>query len=197
VLMSALESFFKYGMTTSCGMREVVLEGTPLDWETLRTQAAALAELGGGRIGKALANWFELVDNTLAKLVLTAYGAPDAEFWQRIYCSHTPRGSGAQTHFSGWALHFFLFDSKGQYIKHADCTTLWIAERPEQDVFGGLTEDRIPSLVTVAPVTWSELSGAERALELYSGSWAIGVTPHGDVMPILQWLVCEQTPKHR
>lgn len=118
-LMSAMNSFFEYSMMTLCGIREVVLEGTPEDWAALKVKTAALAALGGGRVGADLADWFAVLDKTLAQLEATARGAPSVDFWRHIYSSYTSGGSGASTCFSGWALNFFLYDSKGGRIPHA------------------------------------------------------------------------------
>lgn len=118
VLMAALKSYFSYSMVTLCGIREVVLEGTPEDWEQLRTRAAGLGSLARGRLGAELPEWFSLLDATLAQLVATARGTPSADFWSRIFSSHTPHESGAKTLFSGWALNFFLYDKRGTRINH-------------------------------------------------------------------------------
>jgi hypothetical protein len=118
VLMAAFKSVFTYSMKTMCGIREVVLEGTPEDWEALRTKAAALRGLAGGRLGASVPRWFALIDGTLSQLEATAKGAPSADFWRRIYSRTLPRGSGTTTTFSGWALDFFLYDVEGGRIDH-------------------------------------------------------------------------------
>jgi hypothetical protein len=206
-VMSAMKSFFEYTAITMCGIREVVLEGTPADWDALRARTAALAGLADGRLGADLHEWFNLVDGTLARIAETAHGARNVDFWSRIYSSYNPGGSGASTSFSGWALHFFLYDSGLDRIEHAGplpMTGKEVKQRdremnqerdpffdyPHPDHF--LYESSLPACVCCAPVSWQVLGGPPRALTFVSGSWSVGITPEGDLKPVTQWLIAEE-----
>ena len=203
-VMAAMKSFFEYTVFTFCGIREVVLEGTPADWDALRARTAHLATLAGGRLGADLRRWFELLDGTLSRLAETAHGAPNTDFWRRIYSSYNPGGSGATTSFSGWALHFFLYSSSGKRIEHAERPVTGKEFRESlgrrnadsdewehcdvPDSF--LSEGEIPAFACSAPVEWQS-GGSARKLNFISGSWGVGITRTGEVTPVTQWVISE------
>ena len=45
-LMSAMQNYFSYKVTTMCGIKKVRLLGTQEDWQTIREKAASLAKYG-------------------------------------------------------------------------------------------------------------------------------------------------------
>jgi hypothetical protein len=206
-LMSAMKSFFTYSVSTLCGIREVVLEGTTEDWTALRAKTAALGALGGGRVGADLADWFAVLDGTLAQLETTARGNPSVDYWSHVYSSYRTYGSGASTYFSGWALNFFLFDANGSRIPHArfqeslDVQLARIADLKrvddddDGDIFYGLEECSIPALWTRAPVTWATRSGVTRKLTFHSGAFGFGITHAGEIKPVQGWIISEQATR--
>ena len=169
-IMSAMRQFFSYGMELGCGIREVVLEGKPADWDTLRARTAALAALANGRIGRHLGDWLENLNTTLSSIVDTAHGRPDASFWAKIYSS-VPHGSGGQATISGWLLHFFLYDAVGMRVGRR------------------LEADAVPNLFASVDV-----SVGCRKLAFTSGSWAAGITATGEITPVMEWVVEERRP---
>lgn len=204
-VMAAMKSFFEYSVFTFCGIREVVLEGTPADWDALRVRTAHLATLADGRLGADLRDWFELLNDTLRRIAETAHGVPNPDFWRRIYSSFNPGGSGATTSFSGWALHFFLYSSTGKRIRHAQDpltgSELHKARRRRRDADTDegetpdlpdyfLSEGDIPAFACSAPVEWQS-GGRSRKLTFISGSWGVGITRTGEITPITQWVISE------
>ena len=165
-VMSAMKHYFTYGVTLGCGLREVVLEGVPADWDALRTRAANLATLAGGRVGLELSDWFSRLDGTLFAIAETAHGRPDATFWSRIYSSKS-YGSGGQVDISGWLLHFFLYDIGGNRVQ------------------GSLRAHSVPYLHASVDVQMGN-----RDFRFTSGSWAVGFTEK-EITPIIEWLVTE------
>ena len=85
-LMDAMQSYFVYGMTTSCGFPEVTLEGSVDDWTALRQRAAELARFD-------LDWWIRALLPVLDQFVETAAGRPDRDFWCSFY-KLQPVGSG-------------------------------------------------------------------------------------------------------
>ena len=200
-LMAALKSYFSYGMRSHCGIREVYLEGSREDWVKLRADAAALNKLGVSE----LRHWLAALDGTLAQLVTTYEGAPDAEFWSHIYSAERKHGSGEQgTFITGWFLNFFLYNSEGTPLHHITRPLLTDAlEKPweltEAQVEALLTNPRLPRVkeqrlplgYATVPFYWELRSGATRNFQLCSGSWAAALYEDGSVGPVIQWLVME------
>lgn len=77
-LMDAMQSYFTYGMTSSCGFPSVTLEGSEDDWRTLRTRAAKLAQFD-------LDWWMKALLPVLDQFIETSAGRPDKDFWCNFY----------------------------------------------------------------------------------------------------------------
>ena len=85
-LMDAMQNYFVFGMTTSCGFPEITLEGSVDDWTALRSRAADLARFD-------LDWWIDALLPVLDQFVETAAGRPDKDFWCNFY-KLQPVGSG-------------------------------------------------------------------------------------------------------
>lgn len=108
-LMDAMKSYFVYSVTTSCGIPEITLEGTPEDWKRIEEKAKQLAQYD-------LDWWIEDLMPVLKQFTKAASGKPDKKFWESIY-KWTPVGSG-NPYITGWVLHLFpYYDIGGKYVK--------------------------------------------------------------------------------
>ena len=85
-LMDAMQNYFAFGMTTSCGFPEITLEGSVDDWTALRARAADLARFD-------LDWWIRALLPVLDQFVETAAGRPSKDFWCSFY-KLQPVGSG-------------------------------------------------------------------------------------------------------
>ncbi len=166
--MHAVKEFFKYSMTTMCGIGEVVLEGNAADWVTLRARAVNL-QLVLGKIGDILAPWFARLDGTLAELEATAVGRPPrAEFWSYAYSHLEPYGFGSEEQLTGWFLHFFC-----------------ASETPLERV----PLSKLPSGYVTVPFSWNKIDGMTEFTLLCSGMWKTHVDGDGAVFCEPQWAV--------
>ena len=77
-MMDAMQSYFSYAMTTSCGFPSVTLEGTEDDWTMLRQRAANLARFD-------LEWWTKHLLPFLDQFVETSAGRPNKDFWCNFY----------------------------------------------------------------------------------------------------------------
>jgi hypothetical protein len=165
--LHTVKAFFKYNMSTTCGIGEVILEGDAADWVALRARTSNLREVLQD-VGKVLASWFARLDVTLAELEGTAGGhhAPRVDFWSRAFSHHTPRASGAETELSGWVLHFF-----------------GASETPKESV----PLSKLPTGYVTVPFVRDGTEGTQ----LCAGVWSTHVDGDGAVFCEPQWAVLQ------
>jgi hypothetical protein len=113
-LMAITKSYFKMLLTFRCGLANVTLEGTVEDWKNIRARANRLLEFDcDGQLTK----WSSLLFPVLDKLVKTAEGSPDVDWWSKI--CREQRTSGG-TYVDGWVTTFHVFDKNGKWILGED-----------------------------------------------------------------------------
>lgn len=181
-LMAAMQSFYTFEMEAICGIRQVCLEGTLEDWETLRRRVARLGDFPG--VSELIGYWFEKLDDVLLKFVQTYKGEPDVEWWSHIYSEYMVNGCvETGPYISGWFLSFFLYD-RNKNLLHVKRSF------GSGQAFDMLEENLPPGFVSV-PFHWRLSSGGNRWFVLFTGSWHATLLEDGSVMPWLQWAVCE------
>jgi hypothetical protein len=119
-LMDAMSSYFVYAVYSEigCGIPKITLQGTPEDWERLRTKALALGQYD-------LHWWIDSLSPVLDKFVDASKGKVDKQFWSKIYdIAYHYEGGGCGgggryqvEDISGWMLKFFPYtvDSENNY----------------------------------------------------------------------------------
>ena len=107
-LMDAMQNYFVYGMTTSCGFPSVTLEGSQDDWRMLRRRAEKLN-------GFDLGWWMKALLPVLDQFVETSKGKPDKDFWCNFYKLQSV-GSGTP-HIHGHINVFFPYFGKKRPTK--------------------------------------------------------------------------------
>ena len=107
-LMDAMQSYFVYGMTTSCGFPSVTLEGTEDDWRDVRDRAAELVKFD-------LAWWTDHLVPILDQFIETSAGRPDKDFWCNFY-KLQPVGSGTP-YIHGHVVNLFPYFGKSRPTK--------------------------------------------------------------------------------
>jgi len=92
LLMDAFQAYFQYEMIAGCGIPRISLLGTPDDWRSVRRRAQQLSEYG-------LEHWTSVLLPVLDRIVATAEGNDDPDFWCSFF--HYQSGSmGASL--TGW-----------------------------------------------------------------------------------------------
>ena len=101
VLMDCVQNYFNFLVSSLCGIPEVILEGTPEDWVSVRNKAQVLGP-------QFDATWWtdELVP-LLDLIAENADGRENPELWENIY-KDIDFGSGNSC-ISGWILKFFPY----------------------------------------------------------------------------------------
>jgi hypothetical protein len=102
--LSLLKKNYFMSYSLSCGIPNVILEGTEEDWERLIEKLNILSE----RIG--LKWWFQRLAYILGKLLETYKGNVDEVFWSKIITSHNTWGSDGDI--TGWIMVFFPYVEK-------------------------------------------------------------------------------------
>lgn len=134
-LMDAMQSYFTYGMTTSCGFPAVTLEGSEDDWRALRTRAAKLSQFD-------LDWWMKHLMPVLDQFVETSAGRPDKDFWCNFY-KLQPVGSGTP-HIHGHINALFPYfgkkrPTKNRLVKDFEVyirNTKYMGQMSEENILG-------------------------------------------------------------
>ena len=195
VLMGAMGAYFKYSVGTLCGIPEVTLLGTAVDWRTVRQRAQALAQYG-------LDWWLKELDPVLEQFVKAAEGNPDTRFWNSIYKLHNESGG---PFVSGWILALFPYmegyvrngndiarDAAGKYVRKMQRSTVLAWEAGRSRVKNG----DFPPGTTNVPFVWTD-NGVETPMEFHGGVLAVGQDEETQTLrPAMGWLVRDPaTPK--
>merc|ERR1711962_203082 len=109
MLMSSLQKYFDFCMSTKCGIPGVDMKGTLDDWNQLVKKTVDLKLMLEPIMNDLeLSQWFTLTLDMLKKLVNTFEGNPDKEWWSHILSWNETYGSGARSWWSGWMIDFLM-----------------------------------------------------------------------------------------
>jgi hypothetical protein len=195
VLLDAMQSYFEYEVMTLCGIPEVVLEGTPADWQSIAERAQAFARFG-------LEWWTEPLTMILEEFVAASRGRVRARFWQSLYKADSVSGG---PYVSGWLMALFPYLRSGE-TSHAMEKNRWLAAGgkaldeifyPAHDSrpFGRPTSKAFPSGLARAPFQWRYL-GRSYEMEFVAGF--VGVRQEREnmsVRPEIGWVVYDRAQR--
>ena len=109
MIMSSVQKYFDFCMSTMCGIPGVEMKGTLQDWKQLVAKTENLKSLLQPMIDElGLQHWFIKTLNILEKLVDTFEENPDKEWWGHILSWNETYGSGARSWWSGWMIDFLM-----------------------------------------------------------------------------------------
>ncbi|KAJ7679974.1 hypothetical protein B0H17DRAFT_1232646 [Mycena rosella] len=112
LIMATLKAYFSYGMSLSCGIPRVTLEGEKADWVNILGRLEKLKEYGIETTA-----WYHLLRPVIARFV-AAFDAPSSaenvDFWQRI--AHHHAEMSGQDEYSGWLTALTAFNVEGQWL---------------------------------------------------------------------------------
>jgi hypothetical protein len=180
-LMDGMSSYFLYEMTTSCGIPEIVLEGTTEDWVKIRDEFQKMK-------GYKIDHWVKSLSPVLDEFVKASEGNINHDFWSEIY--KRSGGSGGP-YISGWVIKFFpyLKTTGGQPIKND-----WLDKKAEGP-FSGLTTDDFMGGMSAADFVWNYL-GIEFKMQFTAGF--VGIEQDRDtkmLKPAIGWAVRKEPKK--
>lgn len=211
VLMDAFQAYFEYLVVfTGRGNPSIPLVGIPsisllggvADWAGIHRRAAALAEYG-------LQDWLRALLPVLEKLVETAEGKPDLQFWRSFFRYESRSGSSAEL--TGW-IHVLFPYLKSKPGAHSEDLVpnpylggwqpAWQSaqSRTSGPTFGGVplgpSEESMPSGLSSAPVKIVDLvRGAVVECRFVGGLFGVIQDPvTRAVQPEFGWAVVEDVP---
>jgi Domain of unknown function (DUF4419) len=126
LLMNSLKEYFSYNMYLSCGIPELIMEGSESDWQKLNDFYVYMKDLFNSNSNiSELKPWFDNFDHLMqmfielsnmesADLSNTSY----AKLWSRVI-TYTPYGSGGDQLLGGWIRLFFPYDTSKKLVHTA------------------------------------------------------------------------------
>lgn len=112
-LMDALSEYFAYSATFSCGIPEIILEGTPKDWKALETRIESFEKY-------ELDWWTNELKPILKEFRLASEGEVNKDFWSAIFqINNIDMVCYNQEYVTGWITKLFPYTKSGdKYMKN-------------------------------------------------------------------------------
>jgi len=177
-LMDSLKSYYDYKFSLCCGIPEVTLLGKPEDFQSILDRVNELAALIPD-----FNWWFDSIRPHLNKLLDTAAGNPDVEWWSTI--CHSVGGGSDISMLSGWLADFipYVDDGKGGYSKarrdHDHYT---------QGLINGIDFKDLTEAVVLTDFTLDD-NGHNYPMKLVSGFLGISQNPETFALrPSMGWI---------
>lgn len=183
VLMSAMQPYFKYDVTTICGIPSITLLGTPDDWRAIRCRTEAFAHYD-------LERWVSALLPILDQFVAASTGDVDRDFWQSVY--RLGGGCGGD-HVSGWINTLFPYIKRYSEFPSSNSGEVRVNEFAYrwEDASGenGPTSSQFPWGLSRAPFVWHYYS-TDIPMEFVGGFVGVSQNPVTmAVRPAIGWAV--------
>ena len=170
-VMDAFEPYFTYETRCVCGIPSITLEGTPNDWNRLRS---ALDGLGAFDMEWWTARLREVADRFAA----AARGEVDAAWWRDIYKREKVYGGFT---FSGWSARLFPYLGD-----RGDARNPVLADPSGEAQIGS---GSMPPGLSEVPVRVKKVNDAIVHFDLLGGFLGVEPTDDGGLRPVLGWAV--------
>jgi hypothetical protein len=197
-LMDAMEPYFEYVLVSlgsfpkrfrPCGIPQIVLEGTPEDWEKIGDKLPRMEKLG-------LGFWTRHLGPVIDQFVRASKGDVDREFWSDI---GRFKGEGGSASIKGWLA--LLLPYVYQVRIETDPEIPMLARHGERRLIenpalhskrgsrAGLSFRDLPSGISRVPFLW-EYAGTSLAYEFHAGLVGITQDPAAlTLRPRIGWAV--------
>jgi hypothetical protein len=187
LLMDAFQAYFQYEMFAGCGIPRITLLGTPDDWRSVRRRAQMLSEYG-------LEHWTAALLPVLDRIVATAEGADDPQFWRSFF--HYESGSMGSA-LTGWIQVLFPYlvdwETKRPTVPNETMST-WrqnFAKSPRgwQDT-PGPSLAQMPGGLASAPVGVTDVrTGVRHEMRFVAGMFGVVEDAAGVLSPEFGWAI--------
>lgn len=182
IMMSAMQSYFKYIFVLECGIPEITLQGTIEDWKNIlvRTQRFQKYE------DPILNEWCTMLTIILGEFINAMDNKINLDFWSKI-CHHISGGSGP-SYLSGWITAFNVFNEKGKWRGNQKSIERF-GKTIANDIFPIIdTDEIIPGMVSV-PIIIDD-NGIKYKSKAFGGHLAMNVSTNGmQLSPRLDWII--------
>lgn len=176
-LMDAMSPYFEYGLTITCGIPNVTIEGTPEDWKMIESRLDSLKQYD-------LAWWVDEIKPLVKEMRLIAEGKGNPKFWENIFAvKSVPVGCAAESSYQGWIFKLFPYLTSGaNYNKNPLLKNekQWLSEISS-----------IPTGISKAELKLNN-NGDKSLLYFYAGFTAIKQDPKTMALkPHIDWFVVD------
>ncbi|KAG8672561.1 hypothetical protein FPOAC2_05955 [Fusarium poae] len=162
LFMGAMQKYFSYTMTLTCGIPSVTLLGDISDWRDILSRLDKLELLGDEPIQ------FSHMLRPILKNMVLSFEQPDhpnvIRFWNTI-ATRNPVGSGTD-YITGWITAFCFWDDKGKPKRRLAADTIDGVSYPRVDI------DSVPVGIASVPVKVDD-NGIEYDCKMIAGSFGI------------------------
>lgn len=186
LLMDTFQAYFEYEMLCGCGIPRITLLGTPDDWRSVRRRAQQLSEYG-------LEGWTSALLPVLDRIVATAEGADDSQFWRSFF--HYESGSVGSA-VTGWinVLFPYLVDWK---TKRPTVPNRYMAQwqqnfakSPRWNDTPGPGMGELPGGLASAPVGVTDArTGVRHEMRFIAGMFGVVEDTAGILSPEFGWAI--------
>ncbi|PKY06059.1 hypothetical protein P168DRAFT_310165 [Aspergillus campestris IBT 28561] len=190
LMMGALQKYFSYKMSLSCGIPSVTLLGEREDWARMVTKIDKLRQLGDEP-----ARFAQLLRPVLNHFV-ASFDRPDAPdvltFWSK--CAHKESMRSGPNYLTGWITVFCFWDEKGQLLHRENMQSSSSRKFESRETEFGLDDalsrrvntDDVPSGYASVPVAVND-NGV-----LYDTVMLAGSADLDSIQPLSGWWMYEK-----
>ncbi|KAL1793808.1 hypothetical protein ACET3X_007229 [Alternaria dauci] len=177
IMMGAMQKYFAYRMSLTCGIPSVTLLGEKADWIDVRQRLNKLPQFG-----KEPEQFAALLSPILDYFIRTFEDANDPkviEFWTKI-ADKTSNGSGS-SYLSGWITAFCFWNGEGKMLNHngQDACDL------DGTLYYRLDTEHIPSAHVSVPVVVDD-GAREIKTKMVAGLVGMAASSSGEKLDISQ-----------
>ena len=154
--LSIFKKYFKYKIMGTCGISQIIIEGTIQDWELLLKKIIEI-----GSLDEEIVFWTNEIKTIINKIIETLQTQkPDINFYKNMV-QNTDRSRECQPDLiNGWIIKFIPYDKNNNKSQF---------NSPE---FNGLSIENIPSQIVGLPFNIQNLSKIYNA-EIYTGFFGV------------------------
>lgn len=152
--MESMKPYFDYWMTI-CGIPQVILHGTPEDWQSVVDRVEFLRKY-------ELDWWVDEMLPVLNKIVLASQGEVDKDFWRSMFKWHDLKHEmcgDPETLADGWIVKFYPYNR-------------WKDRNSLEGIYDGA--DDLPPELSMVPLKFDKGDGEVVDLTLWAGFVGIG-----------------------
>ena len=137
-ILSSFKKYFEYSMKGTCGISQIIIEGTIEDWELLLEKVQAI-----GNLDEEIVFWTNELNKIVTKILDTLKTKmPDKNFYKNIVQNIDRSKQCEPDLINGWIIKFIPYYKKGENWEKCDFNS------PN---FDGLNIDDIPSQMVSLP----------------------------------------------
>lgn len=161
-VMESMKAYFDYEITI-CGIPQVILHGTPDDWQSVIDRTEFLRQY-------QLDWWVDEMLPVLRKIKLASEGEVDKAFWRDMFKEHELNGEGcgaAETLADGWIVKFYPYNNMDAHDEYWKNMPPDFFRNSLEGLYDGAKD--LPPEISSVPVKFQDANGETTDLTLWAG----------------------------